>query len=123
MRCSRRKAKALFSGFAAEEIADPGKEAFGFGMRALFARLLKIAQQFLLFLGKLDRRLDRDLNIKIAFQPAAAKDRHAFSAQADLLVRLRAFGDRNLGALSVQRRHFDFAAKGCGDERNWRAAM
>ena len=83
---------------------------------------VELAQQLFLPLGQLDRGLHRQLDIQVALL-GAAQHRHTLAAQAELPPRLGAFGDRHLGAATVQGRHLDGAAQGGGDEADRGAAM
>src|SRR5579864_3609489 len=90
---------------------------------AAFAGLLEFAQQILLLLAELNRRLDGHLDIEIAVHSAAAHHRHSLAAQAELPARLRTVGNGDLGAAAIERGDIDRAAQRRGDERNRAAAI
>src|SRR6185437_14533057 len=59
-----------------EEFLHLGEEALALGAGALAAFLFELAQQFLLALGQMDRRLDIDLDEHVTAR-GAAQHRHA----------------------------------------------
>src|SRR5205823_14135289 len=81
-----------------EEFLHLGEEGFRIGIAALRGFRFEGAQQFLLLLGELDRSLDAHLDEKIAVMAARFEQRHATSAQLELMAGLGAFGNRHGGA-------------------------
>src|SRR5437763_918441 len=76
---------------------------------ALLQRVVQLLQQLALVLGELHRRLHRDVAIEVAgVGRTHALD--ALAAQAELLARLRAFGDVDR-RLAIERRHVDLSAQ------------
>ncbi len=76
---------------------------------APFQRLVELAQQTLLLLVELDRRLHGDVAIQVT-GIARAQAFDAFAAQAEGLAGLRAFGEVDF-RLAAQRGHIDAAAQ------------
>src|ERR1043166_6924181 len=112
------KAARLLLAQILEELLDPREEALALGVGALLvARLLELAQQFLLPLGEVHRRLDHDLHVHVAAR-GRAKHGHTLVLEAELVAGLRAGGDADLGAVAVDGRHLDAAAQGRGRHRD-----
>src|SRR6185312_5570324 len=86
------------------------------------AFLLELAQQFLLALGEVDRRLDHHLDIHVAAR-RRAQHGHALAAQAELVAALRAGGHVDLGAGAIDGRYLDGAAERRGRHGDRHAAM
>src|SRR5690242_17290615 len=103
-------ARGLFAQIL-EELAHLGEEAFALRMGAMAgAFLLELAQQFLLPLGEVDRRLDHHLDIHVAAR-GRAQHRHALAPQPELVAALRARRHVDLGAPAIDGRHLDRAAE------------
>src|SRR6266550_574636 len=82
-------------GAAGEEFLHLGEEGFRIGIAALRGFRFEGAQQLLLFFGELDRSLDTHLDEKIAVMAARFQQRHAASAQLELMAGLRTFRNGN----------------------------
>jgi len=72
---------------------------------AFFQRLIQFAQQLLLVLTELDRCLDRDMAIEVAWI-SGAYTLDTLAAQAELLAGLRSFGNVD-GGFASQRGHIN----------------
>src|SRR6185437_1139828 len=105
-----------------EEFLHLGEEALALGAGALAAFLLELAQQFLLPLGQMHRRLDIHLDEHVAAR-RASQPRHALAAQPELMARLRPRRDRHLGAAAIDGRHLDGAAQSRNRHRDRHVAV
>src|SRR5579872_918764 len=101
-----------------EETLGLGQPAFACWIAAHVVELVEFAQQLLLPLAQFDRRFDGNLDIEIAMHAAAAQNRHALAAQAELTAGLRTLGQRDFRATAVKRRNFDRAAERGEHERH-----
>src|SRR3546814_14559573 len=94
-----------------------GKEAFGLGTGAVaVAGRLELAQQFLLLLGEVARRLDHGFDVHVA-EAARVEHRHALAAQTELLPGLRTRRNRDLRPAAVEGRPLYRAAERCHHHR------
>src|SRR6185437_2573301 len=89
---------------------------------AAVAFLVELAQQLLLALRQIHRRLDHRLDVHVAAL-GRAQDRHALGPEAELVAGLRSGRDGDLGPAAVDRRHLDAAAEGRRRHRDGDAAM
>src|SRR5574344_863155 len=96
------------------ELVRPAFAAGGVLGAAFFQRLFQLTQQLALVFGEFDRRFHHDVAVQIA-RVAGAHALDALAAQAELLARLRAFGDVD-GSLARQGGHFNLTTKRSGDE-------
>src|SRR3954451_11040357 len=81
------------------------------------AGLLELAQQLLLALGQVDRRLDHDLDEHVA-ACWAVQLAHALVLEPDLLAGLGPRRNRDPQAPALDRGHLDLAAQSRGGHRN-----
>src|SRR6185312_9848305 len=94
-----------------QKFLHPREKPFAGGAGAVFvAGLFELAQQFLLFLGQMLRRLDHHLDHHVAAR-RRAQHRHALAAQPHMVAGLRAGGNVEPRRGAVERRHVERAAQ------------
>src|SRR5574344_1761560 len=109
---------------SAEEALELVRPAFAAGVglgAAFFQRLFQLTEQLALVFGEFDRRFHHDVAVQIA-RVAGTHALDALAAQAELLARLRAFGDVD-GSLARQGGHFNLTAQRGGDEAHRHLAV
>src|SRR3954454_3057824 len=106
-----------------EKFLYPREKSFAFRVGLfLLAGLFELAQQFLLALGQIDRRLDDRLDIHVAAD-RRAQHRHALAAQPELVPILRPGRDGNARPAAIDGRYLDRSAERGRRKRNRHPAV
>ncbi|ELA00912.1 NAD-specific glutamate dehydrogenase [Cupriavidus sp. HMR-1] len=102
-------------------LVEPGLLLRAVTRTALVHRAVELAQDVLLGLGQLDRRLHVHMHVEVA-RISGTHTLDALAAQAERLAGLGAFRHRETGP-AAQRRHFDIAAQRRRGERDRHLAV